>query len=269
MPRLSEFEVGMYWSNGYAVPNYRVPEETMNRLELALEETLRANPNVRPEQLAAVHTPQADANDTKGHATFLDVALDIDLVELVSGVIGDNIIMWRAQLFCKPGSGRMEVPMHQDGQYWPIRPHATFTLWLAIDLSDTKNGCLQVITGSHNKKIHYQHRTERRDYLVLNQSIEGVRVSSASIHYIELERGQLSLHDVFLVQGSSPNRSCRRRAGYAIRYMPTISVMRRDIEIPFAGYPVNWKERPLWLAKGKDISGNNDLEVGHLNKTYL
>ena len=42
-----------------------------------------------------------------------------------TGVLGDDIIEWGAQLFCARGTDRLEVPMHQDGQHWPIEPLAT------------------------------------------------------------------------------------------------------------------------------------------------
>ena len=171
--------------------------------------------------------------------------------------------MWGAQLFCKPGKDGMEVPMHQDGQYWPIRPLSTCTMWLALDTADRNNGCLEVIPESHKKEIHYQHKTEERGDLVLNQSVNDPRIYSPDSEFIELEAGQLSLHDVFLVHGSRPNRSGRRRAGFVIRYMPTSSVLCRDMNIPFAGYPVNWSTKPLWLVSGKDVSGKNDLVTGH------
>ena len=70
-------------------------------------------------------------------------------------------------------------------------------------------------------------------------------------------------NDVYLVHGSAPNTSGRRRAGLAIRYMPTSSHFRRDIPMPFSGYPVDFAERPPWLVKGRDVCGRNDLERGH------
>ena len=46
-------------------------------------------------------------------------------------------------MFAKPGRTGMEVPMHQDGNYWPIRPLTTCTVWIALDESDRENGCLK------------------------------------------------------------------------------------------------------------------------------
>ena len=263
MAKLSKFEIESYQAKGYVVPNYKIPDQMLEQLRQALEETIESNPDVRPEQLASIHTSKSGPSDTKGHSTFLEVALDAGLIDLVSGILGPNIIMWGAQLFCKPGTDGMEVPMHQDGQYWPIRPLSTCSMWLALDTADRDNGCLKVIPGSHKKKIDYHHKTDKRGDLVLNQSVNDPRLQSLDSEFIELEAGQLSLHDVFLVHGSLPNRSGRRRAGFVVRYMPTSSVLCRDMNIPFAGYPVNWSTKPLWLVSGKDVSGKNDLVIGH------
>ena len=111
--------------------------------------------------------------------------------------------------------------MHQDGQYWPIRPLATCTVWLAVDDSDRENGCLTVIPGSHRDRVHFRHRTRTDEDIVLNQAVDDSRAFARPPAFVELERGQLSMHDIFLIHGSAPNTSGRRRAGVAIRYMPT------------------------------------------------
>ena len=59
------------------------------------------------------------------------------------------------------------------------------------------------------------------------------------------------------------NTSDRRRAGFTVGYMSSSSVLRRDLEIPFAGYPVDWAGKLLWMARGKDLSGENDFKLGH------
>jgi hypothetical protein len=251
-----------YRSDGYVVPAVRISQQRVDTLNRALEAVVAACPDVRPEQLTGAHIATALSGTLDGPTPFLSLALDPDLLTLVSGVLGDDIVMWGIQLFCKPGDDGMEVPMHQDGQYWPIRPLATCTVWLALDDSDRHNGCLAVIRGSHRERIHYAHRTRDESNLVLNQAVDDARVPSGT-EYVELESGQLSMHDVYLVHGSSPNTSGRRRAGLAIRYMPATSWFRRDVEMPFTGYAVQWDTKPIWLARGHDICGKNDFQVGH------
>ena len=57
-----------------------------------------------------------------------------------TGVLGDDIIEWGTQLFCTRGTDRLEVPMHQDGQHWPIEPLATCTIRITGRVA-TSNVC--------------------------------------------------------------------------------------------------------------------------------
>ena len=76
MVKLSKTEIDLYREKGFVVPKFRVSEKIIQRLREALENTLRDNPHVRPEQLASIHTSKTSAEDMIGHKTFLDVALD-------------------------------------------------------------------------------------------------------------------------------------------------------------------------------------------------
>ena len=75
----------------------------------------------------------------------------------------------------------------------------------------------------------------------------------------------MSLHDVYLVHGSNPNRSEKRRAGLAIRYMPATSVFERNLisRSASSGFTVDFSTRPLWLLRGEDKTRSNDFDVGH------
>ncbi|MBI1310138.1 hypothetical protein GC176_02435 [bacterium] len=55
---------------------------------------------------------------------------DEEILDIVEQLIGTDIVLWGCQAFCKPPGDWMEVPWHQDGNYWPIRPLATCTLWI-------------------------------------------------------------------------------------------------------------------------------------------
>ncbi|HEX3498338.1 MAG TPA: phytanoyl-CoA dioxygenase family protein [Stellaceae bacterium] len=51
----------------------------------------------------------------------------------------------------------------QDRHYWPIRPLATCTVWLALDPWTIENGCLRVIPGSHRGRRLCDQMTEDRN----------------------------------------------------------------------------------------------------------
>jgi len=137
------------------------------------------------------------------------------------------------------------------------------TVWVALDPSTQENGCLRVLPKSHKRQ--YEHFQDDRDGLVLNQACKEGQYDEHDVVDIELEPGQMSLHDVGLVHGSSPNISTIRRAGVAFRYMPSTSHFRRDaIQAgEGSGYLVDFSTRPLWLVSGVDQCGLNDFQVGH------
>ena len=111
--------------------------------------------------------------------------------------------------------------------------------------------------------MHFRHRTRTDDHIVLNQAVDDPRAFARPPAFVELESGQFSMHDIYLIHGSAPNISGRRRAGLALRYMPTTSWFRRDLEMQSGGYPSNFADRPIWLARGRDVCGKNDFTVGH------
>ena len=76
-----------------------------------------------------------------------------------------------------------------------------------------------------------------------------------------LERGQISLHDVYLVHGSEPNVSGKPRRGMTMRFMPTTSVFdHRLAREQFANMRVpDHSERKIYHMRGTDRSGRNKL----------
>jgi Protein involved in biosynthesis of mitomycin antibiotics/polyketide fumonisin len=137
----------------------------------ALDTLLRDNPGVRPEKLVSAHVEGDNGEGVRGSRAFLDLARDPDIVELVSGVLGDDIILWGCHVFCKPAGDGYETPWHQDGHYWPIRPLANCTVWVALEPSTVENGCLRVIPRSHLGKRLHEHLHEERADLTLNQRL--------------------------------------------------------------------------------------------------
>jgi hypothetical protein len=262
---LSPGEIERYRDSGIVVPRYRLPTERIDALRATLDRLIAENPAVRPERLISVHIEGENGEGVRGSRDFLALARDPGILDLVAQLIGPDIILWGCQIFCKPGGDGMEVPWHQDGHYWPIRPLATCTVWVALDASTVANGCLRVIPGSHRGKALYEHMREDRDDVVLNQAVKPGAFDPGTALDIELAPGEMSLHDVHLIHGSNANRSPQRRAGIAIRYMPASSLFDRGLMVRSAasGYTVDFTTRPIWLLRGVDRTGRNDFTIGH------
>ena len=151
------------------------------------------------------------------------------ILDYVQCVLGDDFYCWGAQFFCKlPSEGavasadnrRQNVPWHQDGQYWPLAPLQAATVWLAVFDTDAGNGAMQVVAGSHRDGA-FEHRiSERADY-ALAQEIPAERIDDDRVVSMDLRAGQMSLHDIGLVHGSTTSRDGRPRVGLTFRYSPT------------------------------------------------
>src|SRR5437763_448049 len=149
----------------------------------ALDDLIARNPGVRPEKLVSAHIEGDNGEGVRGSAAFLELAQDRDIVELVSGVLGEDVILWGCHVFCKPAAEGYETPWHQDGHYWPIRPLATCTVWVALEPSTRSNGCLRVIPRPHRDKVLHPHLHEDRADVTLNQRMtdgtDSLRASSS------------------------------------------------------------------------------------------
>jgi ectoine hydroxylase-related dioxygenase (phytanoyl-CoA dioxygenase family) len=192
-------EIEQYQRDGYVTPDYQLPGLVLDEIAAAHDRLIQRHPEFRDYCSALL------AFDT----WYLTVARIPELLDMVGQVIGEDIALWNSSFFAKPARVGTKTPWHQDGEYWPIRPLATCTVWIAVDASTTENGCLRVIPGSHRTKRLARHRENNSPGLSLNLELEKAEFDEADAHDIVLERGQVSLHDVYLFHGSEANRSDR------------------------------------------------------------
>ena len=254
-------EITRYHESGFLVPRLRISDPLLNNMRTALEELIAENRHIRPELLVLRWGGGKKALPV--HNRFLEYAKNPEILNIVGQLLGPDVICWGAHVFCKPGGDGLEVPWHQDGQYWPIRPLATCTVWIALDASTPENGCLQVVPGSHRMKSVYHHRLDERPGLAIDQVIDDERFDENSAVPVVLEAGQMSIHDVYMIHGSAPNNSNKRRAGLAIRYMPATSLYDRTIKRQGGAAAIrqDMSLRPIYLVRGQDHAGN-DFDVG-------
>ncbi|HEY1707175.1 MAG TPA: phytanoyl-CoA dioxygenase family protein [Rhizomicrobium sp.] len=260
---LTDDEVESYRRNGYVTPKYKLPPDIHAGLKASVEALIDRNTGLRPEQLAGAHVKENKDTGVKGNADLLDFTRHTDVLDIVEQIIGPDIIMWGSQVFSKPPGDGMAIPWHQDGQYWPMRPLETVTVWVAVDPATVENGCLRVVPGTHTGGL-MPHTTTNEQGLALNQGVVQGAFDEDEAVDIVLEAGQISLHHAMLVHGSNANTSPKRRCGYAIRYMPATSLFDRSLSpTRIANNQVlDYSQRPLWLLRGKDRAGN-DFNAGH------
>ncbi len=217
---LTQEQIDKYHEEGFVIPDYRLPSKTLEAIKDNHDLLLKRHPEFRD------YCPALLVHDT----AFLNYARIPEIVEMLAQVIGEDILLWNASFFAKPAHNGSKTPWHQDGEYWPMRPLATCSVWIAVDDSTTENGCLKVIPGSHRAKKLYKHDKNPSSGLALAMELQKSEFDESQAVELVLEGGQISLHDVYLMHGSEPNTSDKHRRGMTLRYMPTTSVYRREIE---------------------------------------
>jgi hypothetical protein len=141
------------------------------------------------------------------------------IVDVVSDLLGPNVVGWGSHYFCKMPFDGKSVSWHQDASYWPLTPSKAVTVWLAVDDADRQNACVKFLPGSHLHG-HLEYReTTLEEGNVLNQSVDEVERFGTPVD-VELKAGEISIHSDLLLHGSDANRSPRRRCGLTLRYTP-------------------------------------------------
>ena len=179
----------------------------------------------RPEYLTEPHA---------GKASWLELCRHPRVLDAVEAVLGPDLILIMSHVISKrPGDG-LPVAWHQDNTYWhSVQGTEVGTVWLALDDADLDNGCMQVIPCTHEGYPEMEKvSTGENDLLGLTVEVTPDMVEAAVP--LEMKAGSLSIHDSYVLHGSEPNTSERRRAAYTMRYANarTVTVDTREHWVP-------------------------------------
>lgn len=209
---LSNAALAEYHRNGYHFPVRVFSESDAAELRDALERHERAS-----------GAPLQGRWRVKSHLLFTwadRIVHHPAVLDAVEDIVGPDILCWTTNFFIKEASSPGFVSWHQDAAYWGLDPEEVVTAWVALSPSSLVSGCMNVIPGTHlESHIPHVDTFAENNMLTRGQEI-AVEVDPAKAVSVMLRPGEMSLHDIKLVHGSSPNRSHDRRIGLAIRYLP-------------------------------------------------
>lgn len=169
----------------------------------------------------AAHGPLAGMMRHKAHLylAWLDELVRLpSVLDAVGDILGPDLMVFSSSFFIKEPRDPAYVSWHQDAHYWGLDSGDVVTAWIALSDSDTENGAMRVIPGTHLADLPHVDTFAANNMLSRGQE---VAVDLAGRDWVEmgLRAGEMSLHHVGLVHGSEPNGSDRRRVGFAVRYM--------------------------------------------------
>ena len=201
--------------DGYVVVRNAIDAQLAAELEAHVHWLDKQHDDLRPESFhhgVLVHDP------------FIHrVAGDPRLLAIAEKFVGDQIGLYASHYIAKPPHHGRAVGWHQDGSYWPLEPMEVVTLWVAGSPSTPANGCMRVIAGSQNRKLLKKselQQLDQKDY-VLAAGMHPDDINETDAVDIELEAGDVSIHNPLIIHGSNPNHSDNWRIGLTLRYIPT------------------------------------------------
>ena len=191
---------------------------------------------------------------------LLDWLLDDAVLDLVEPLIGPDIALFASSCLNKLDNVGKRIPWHEDGSYWkPLAENRieVATVWLAIDPSTPDNGCMRVIPGSHLVRDREHEKVSDLDEVLLSETVREDLFDESSAVDGVLEPNHCSLHDAYLIHGSSATKGKARRCGYQMRYMPT------TVKSSHFG------AQQVYLARGVDRAGNDYADPSQVNGKWL
>ena len=210
-----------YDQHGYSIIRNVIDPKLSKEIVNHVKWIKNNNPDIRPE---AFHHNML-INDP-----FIHHLLEQNsILNIVETIIGPNIALFGAHYIAKKPIDGMPVGWHQDGSYWPLDPMDVLSVWLAGTSSKINNGCMRLIPGTHNKRLLKPSEMLKMDLnrYVLDLAIDPNDLNESDAIDIELNPGDISIHNPFIIHGSNSNCSEEWRIGLTLRYIPTSTFVNR------------------------------------------
>jgi hypothetical protein len=238
---LSAEEIIEYYERGFIRPGRVLAEEQIEALNEALDrardrertagrEYDLLDPTLWPEG----EQPPPEPGKSVGFlfnlwlqdGNFREVCFSPTLALWASQLIGARQVrlLEDGAIFKEPGGKSGTLKWHQDYAYWPIATPAAATAWIALDKVTLENGAMQMAVGSHltGERLPGAFGTgetyleEKRPPTV--KAIEDPAALGMQLDTVELEAGEVSLHNPLTWHASGPNNTERPRRAFVIRY---------------------------------------------------
>ncbi|HYC90766.1 MAG TPA: phytanoyl-CoA dioxygenase family protein [Thermoanaerobaculia bacterium] len=158
----------------------------------------------------------------------LELATHPAVVAAAESVLGKTAI-WGAMVLRKEPHSRSFVSWHQDGAYREFGPGDCVTAWIALADSVPRNGCMQVVRGSHHTRLPHHDQPEPDNMIRLGKHVE-CSIDGAAVTDVVLRAGEMSLHHNDIIHGSQPNTSDQPRIGFIVRFM--------KLGLPWSEFPL-------------------------------
>lgn len=211
--QLTTKQIGQYQNDGYLLIRQALLPDQLNALQQItqqfIDDSSQVTVNNAVYDLDAGHSadnPRLNRIKTPHtqHDLYWDVLRSERILSYLKPLLGENIRLHNSKLNTKAGQGGAAVQWHQD---WSFYPHTNDDLLaLGIMLSDIneEDGPLQVVPGSHRRDV-LPHDHGGTFCGAVDPKLAEARLNEAVT--LTGKAGDMSIHHVRTLHGSSPNHS--------------------------------------------------------------
>ena len=206
---LSDAQIAQYLGEGVLHPVRVLDPGDAARHRRALEET---------ERLLGGTLKRID----NAHLHFRwawDLTMAARVLDVMEDLLGPDLLVHSSRIFYKHPADPAYVGWHQDGLYARLDSDLAPSIWIALSPSTPENGCLRVVPRTHRTGKLPHRETYAADNLSNHGEVVAIDVDESGAIDVVLEPGEMSVHHVNVIHGSSPNRSAIARIGFSASFI--------------------------------------------------
>src|SRR5687768_14219434 len=214
--QLTPEETATFWAQGYVVVPGVFPVAELEELDAEIDRLLEEPGN----DAGGIH-PTWIFQVARRSEMAQRLAEDERLLALVEGVVEPGIAIHSSKLVPKPPHSSDVCHWHQDEAFY-FRPDDPQTLsrkrmsvWVPLQTSHEKNGCLWVVPGSHRWGIEPYHMVETGQ---CRKVIDREQYANENALALPVQAGSVVLFSAWLWHHSKNNETDRVRRAFIVSY---------------------------------------------------
>ena len=145
---------------------------------------------------------------------------DARILDLIAPIVHPGIAIYSAKLVVKEPHDGVVCHWHQDDAYYAQQSQSQtrMSVWIPLQDSTKKNGCLQVIPGSHQRGLQPY---SQKDSGTCNLGIDS-DIDLENRIYLPAPAGSITLFSALLWHASDGNKTDMRRRAFIVSYQEAI-----------------------------------------------
>lgn len=133
------------------------------------------------------------------------------------------------QILWKMPQDSKETAWHQDLPYWPMNEQGAFSIWIALDDVDEKNGCMKFVPKSH--KVGQLDPIDLADPQDIYQYVKGTEIENQEPITVPLKAGSCTFHNGLTFHYAHANQTAKPRRAFVIIFMPDGTTYKKKSHI--------------------------------------